>query len=410
MPLKSLRFRFSLFFIILLICTFILWKQQSKLIDESKNELLKNETLSFVETILPSYTLGNLALVKDYLKKAHYSIASKMPSDYLLLFEREDKILSIKIFKTKNEVGFLLHYFDEDFIATKQIYQDFWEKYHLHLLLLPIILIFLAFQVVFFFLLDPLNRISKAIKEFAKGNYDFKLQTHREDEIGDLMRSFSDAQHTIARMIKSRELILRSLGHELKTPLAKIKLLLALKPEEMSADEKFRLIAKYTNDLQKITENILEFERVNSGKLVIETKEFSIETLILQALETFDNDKDLISIDIQNSFFIKSDLRLLKVVTRNLIDNALKYSENKQIFIKTYGHRLEINNKGEPLQHSLNYYLEPFYRGSIHQSISGYGLGLSIINETLKILGLKLEYSYHKGHHCFSLDFSSAVV
>ena len=60
-------------------------------------------------------------------------------------------------------------------------------------------------------------------------------------------------------------------------------------------------------------------------------------------------------------------------------------------------------NKGKPLQNDISYYFEPFYRGEITKS--GYGLGLSIVNEIVKLHKMKIEYSYISDTHIFYIRF-----
>ena len=402
MPIKSLRFRFIGLFIIALIFILILWMQISNLAKENKNERLKNETLVFVQTLLPSYAMGNINAIEEFLKQFRYTTIDSLPKDAKILYKREDKIISISIFETHKYVGFYLRYFDDIIIAKHSISYDFWDKYKNYILLLPIIFILLIFQATLFSLLNPLSRITKAISEFARGNYNFELQSKREDELGELTRSFSASQRTIARMLKSRELILRSLGHEIKTPIAKMKL--ALKSPDAAEQKK---IEKYVNDLQKISENILEFERINSGNIVIGYKHFFIETLILEALSGFEDESHKIQIQILDNENIYSDLQLLSVALRNLVDNALKYSQDGKISIIAQEHTIKVINKGKPLGHDFSYYLEPFYRDETHRAITGYGLGLSIIHEILKVLSLKLSYQYDEGNHCFSIHLKT---
>lgn len=403
MPINSLRFRFISLFVVALFFILVLWIQIDNLAKENKNQHLKNETLIFVQTLLPSYAVGNLATIEDLLRQFHYTTISSIPNDAKIIYQKEDKIISVAIFETKESVGFYLSYFDDILIATHLVSHDFWDRYKTYMLLFPIVFILLIFQAILFSLLNPLKHLIQAISEFARGNYNFKLNSKRKDEFGELIRSFSASQHTITKMLKSRELILRSLGHEIKTPIAKMKF--AIKSSDINEQKK---LEKYVNDLQKISENILEFERVNSGNIVVGGQHFFTETLILEALSGFEDDAQRIQVHIIQNEYIYSDLRLLSVALRNLIDNALKYSKDGEMQITADHHIITVSNKGDPLQYDFSYYLEPFYRDENHHSITGYGLGLSIISEILKILHFGLDYRYDGEKHYFSIHFRNS--
>ncbi|MCE3037550.1 HAMP domain-containing histidine kinase [Helicobacter sp. faydin-H20] len=404
MSLNSLRFKFILAFSIAIFFVFILWYQIERLVDERQNERLKNEVFVFVQTILPNYTAGNWVGVDHIIKKFGYQIVKDIPKDTKELYFKDDGILKIFIFKNTEYAGFLLQYFDDSFVAIKKIEFNFWEEYRLQVLLLPIVFVLVVLQIILYTILNPLNHVARVLRDFTiEGKYDFKIQTKRKDEIGDLIRLFLKAQLFVSRTLKSRELILRSLGHELRTPLAKMKLILALK-EEISPDD--MKLQKNIQELQKISDNILEFERLHSGNIVLENKEFFSENLLLEALSGFEDEESRIFIELKEDFLICSDLRLLAVVIKNLVENALKYSDDGMVFVSVEHKTICIKNLGEPLQYDISYYLEPFYRDNSHQTINGNGLGLSIVDEITKILKVKLKYQYTEKYHHFLIDFN----
>lgn len=404
MPLNSLKFRVIVFFSIAIFFVFILWYQIGNLVDERQNERLKNEVFVFVQTILPNYTIGNWIGVEHTIKKFGYKIVEDIPDNVNILYSKEDGILRILIFENMQYAGFLLQYFDDSFIAIREIEFDFWEEYRLQILLLPVVFVLVILQMILYAILNPLRNVARVLKEFMmEGKYDFSLKSTRKDEIGDLIRLFLQAQLFVSRTLKARELILRSLGHELRTPLAKMKLILALKEKMQPEDLKLQ---KHVKELQKISDNILEFERIHSGNIVLDNREFFGEKLLLEALSGFEDEEEKICINIKEDFVIKSDLRLLSVAIKNLIENALKYSSDGSILIEVQDHAICVKNKGNPLKHDISYYLEPFYREDSHQNINGHGLGLSIVDEITKILKINLEYQYVEQKHCFFIRFS----
>ncbi|PAF46681.1 hypothetical protein BKH46_06850 [Helicobacter sp. 12S02634-8] len=402
MFIGNLRVKFSILFGMAFLFVVGLWYQTDKIIIERQNERIKNETMLFIQSILPNYTAGNLNAVMLSVKKFGYTRLRYMPTHFEVIESRHDDMLGIKIFRTQHKIGFMMNYFGDHFIVVKNIEINFWEKNRLRVFFLPIVFILMVLYIISFSLLTPLNKLSNAIKEFAKGKYDRVLDTKRKDEIGDLIRAFNFMRDKIHKMLKSRELILRNIGHELKTPLAKMKLLLALEKNKTQAVKKLEL---YVLDMQKISDNMLEFERVNSGNIVIANEKFLSETLMFEALSSFGDEESKIIADFGNNFVITGDLRLLSVAVKNLIENALKYSKEEKIYVECIADKISVKNKGDPLEHEIGYYLEPFCRDVSHNAISGHGLGLSIVSEILSLHRYRLEYVYEEGYHIFNICF-----
>lgn len=404
MPLKSLKFKIFFFTFIALIFTFIISFKINKLVLNQQDEHLKDEVLLFIDTILPSYEANNIKIIEDFAKKFNYQITTQIPEKLEILYYRDYKDIKIKIFKNKKCIGALMYYQNRSLIVTKSSHLAFWDHYGLQLLILPIIgsILFLAF--LFLCSLQRLAKINHKVLEITTGSYNFTPKKNSKDEIESLNQNLRMANDAVTKILKGRELVLRSLGHELKTPLAKMKLFLGLKKVRSEDDIKMQ---KYVNELQDISENILELERINSGNIILEKNNFLSETLLLEVLNSFEEEQEKVSFIIKENYVIKSDLRLLIVVLKNLIQNGLKYSSDNRVHIECFKNLLTIKNKGEALKHDINYYLEPFCRDESHYSITGHGLGLSITNEIIKILKLDLKYRYINGYHHFIINLES---
>ena len=401
MFIKSLKLKAFIAFLIGCIFVFFTSVAGTRLVDSRQDALLKNEIFLFINTIFPSYKSHNTPTIENFADKFNYQIAKQIPDRSEMIYQEDREGVQIQVFRSKQYIGVMFYCKDNSLIAIKDYHLPFLERHGIQLLLLPIFIILLVFIITCFSVLHAIQKLRIGVERAIKGEDDLLVQSRRKDEIGELIETFSQTKETITKVLRGRELILRSLGHELKTPLAKMKLSLGLKESKTQDDRK---MLRYVEELQKISDNILEFERVNSGNVVLEQNNFLSETLIFEALRSFEEEQDNITCEIKQNHLIKSDFRLLVVVVKNLIDNALKYSSDDKISITAKAHFLTIKNKGQPLKYDFSYYLEPFYRDDKHQSILGHGLGLSIINEILKILKLSLRYKYQEGHHHFTID------
>ncbi|CBG39522.1 HAMP domain-containing sensor histidine kinase [Helicobacter mustelae] len=374
-----------------------------KFVENHQNERLKNDTFLFIHSITFLHGKRDFTGMDDVIREFDYRLISEVPDDVATLFFNENANPRVTIFKNASYVGFLLEYPNRNFVAIKQINRMFWEEYFLQILLLPIALILIIFLVMFYATLNPIERLIQALKASRDGNFNFPISAKPKGEIGNLIQLFSEEQRTVSRILKTRELMLYGIGHELRTPLAKMKLLLGIKSHLDGNDKKLQ---KYIMDLQKICDNLLEFESIHSGNLTVNKKDFCCTDLLLEALSGFEEEESKISVDIKERFPIRSDLHLLSIVVKNLVENALKYSSDGKIAIGVQDFKIRVSNKGSPLEHEIEYYLKPFYRDVKYDQIDGYGLGLSIVSEIVEVLGIEFEYFYADGMHHFQLNFN----
>ena len=88
------------------------------------------------------------------------------------------------------------------------------------------------------------------------------------------------------------------------------------------------------------------------------------------------------------------------------MDNGIKYSKNKQVWLKTIGENIAVISEGEALKQPLSYYTEPFTQEE--KRSSGFGLGLYIVNSILDKLGYSLAYKHVENKNVFVIHMEKS--
>jgi two-component system OmpR family sensor kinase len=265
------------------------------------------------------------------------------------------------------------------------------------------ILVALLIGILFMFLyiaitrkLAPLKRLNQQILEFAKGNMDIKITHKNNDEIGQIAQSFDDAIYYIKSLLESKNLFMRNMMHELKTPMTKGRIAIEMVEDGSS---KKTLIRAFTR-MNELIDELAHIERLTTQSFQPKFRKVHIHDIIEESLVLLLCSRDKITIETQNEI-LTTDTKLLSLALKNLIDNAIKYSEDTHATIITHSKSIKVSSKGRSLEYPLEYYLEPFTQEEKRNS--GFGLGLYIVHNITKKLGYQLHYYYRNGHNIFEL-------
>lgn len=393
-----LRYKFIILAFVLFVANISFYIRASQVISDSESKRMQNEMIVFAQTIIPYYLNGNFNAIYKMSYDFGYAQVRNIPQSAEILFEESNGFLGISVFSYDDFFGFSLALLDDSIHFVRQNDSNAWNKYRIFMLIFQIILIFLLLFFLFYQVLRPLNLLKDSIDELKAGIYAKKLRINSRDEMGALFRAFNEMNEKISRLLKARELITRNIAHELRTPLAKIQLSLELKSgEELKSDLK-----KYIDSLNRISQNMLDFERIQEENFALKNDEFLSESAVFEALR--DVSEKPICLNIIKSVKIKGDLHLFAVAIKNLIENAIKYSSDGKVNIELNENGILISNKGASLMRDISYYFEPFYRGDITKQ--GYGLGLSIAKEIISLHKMAINYRYDCGVHIFYIRFA----
>lgn len=394
--IKKISILFLISFVLMNIIGFWIDNINSKRVDDLikekylkiSNEIFQNiDNRDKVEEIISKYALKRV----DALDKKEREI----------LYHEKHTFGFISIQKASFEDEFIIeiNFLDETYKLKTPDEENINDKLKLNILIFLDVFVLLLIFLYLLKLLSPLKKITKEIQNFSDGNMSSRIEVTSNDEIGTLALAFNTMAASIEGLIKTREELLRDIGHELRTPIAKGKFA-SLKIKDVSQKE---LLQKIFSDLEILTNELIELEKLNSTKLNIST--FSTETLILESLsKLYIEDESNIALKIDDNFKIEGDLHYLSVALKNLIDNALKYASELPITLKASRQNIYIINRGEKLSKELEYYLKPFTQELSQRD--GFGLGLSIVKKISDKHNFSLSYMHEEGENIFCLKLS----
>lgn len=394
--IKKISILFLISFTLMSIIGFWIDTINSKRIDD----LIKDKYLKISNEIFQN--IDNKDRVESLINK--YDLkrvdAQDKKSRELLYYEKHTfGFISIKKASFEDEFIIEINFLDENYTLKTPDEENINDKLKLNaLIFLDIIVLFLIFLYLLK-LLSPLKKITKKIENFSSGNFNSRIDIVSNDEMGTLSKAFNTMAASLEGLIKSREELLRDIGHELRTPIAKGKFLI----QKIEDSEQKELLEKIFSDLEVLTSELIELEKLNSTELNIST--FSAETLITEALSKLYIEKESnITLLIEEDFKIDADLHYLSIALKNLLDNALKYATELPITIRASKQKLYIINRGKKLSKEFEYYLEPFTQELSQRD--GFGLGLSIVSKIINKHNFLLSYTHKDEENIFCLDFS----
>jgi len=272
-------------------------------------------------------------------------------------------------------------------------------KTHLIITILVALLIILLFAFLYIGILrklSPLKSLHRQIEEFSHGNMNVKINQHSTDEIGKIAQSFDEAIHYIRTLLESKNLFMRNMMHELKTPITKGRIASEL-VEDGNAKE---MLIRAFERMNELIAELAHVERLTTQGLQAQMREVNIDDIIEESVTLLLCDKERLTIETQHEQ-LTTDSKLLSLAIKNLLDNALKYSEDEKVTITTNPTSIKVTSKGKSLEHPVQYYLEPFTQEEKRNP--GFGLGLYIVNNIAERLKYTLNYYHKKGYNIFEL-------
>lgn len=243
--------------------------------------------------------------------------------------------------------------------------------------------------------LKPLKHLYEQIQRYGEGEEIHPAPSNGKDEIALISNALYDALEKQSKLKKSRELFLRNIMHELKTPITKGKLIVEL--EEPSPNR--NLLSKLFSRLEHLIRQMADIEKMHAFSLSKTPKH--LDSMIQSALDHLMIEKENVHLSGCEQI-ITVDEVLFTSALQNLIDNAVRHASSLPIEIECDQKRICIRNSGEPLKRPVEEALQAFVT---ERGDGGLGLGLYIAQSVCDLHRFNLEYRYEEGIHHFCIRF-----
>lgn len=241
-------------------------------------------------------------------------------------------------------------------------------------------------------LLRPVRLLDDGVTKLSTGDLNVAVPVVTRDEFGALTDAFNKMVGRVKQMIQARDQLLLDVSHELRSPLTRLKVALALLPE----DENRAGMVDDLNEMEAMIAELLELERIREGRGLRPQRQ-DLVPLLRELGEAYKNPPP--GVCLVTAFaevHVDIDREKIRTVLRNLLENARKFSlpdsrpteidvaeEASAILV-----RVRDDGPGIPESDMANVF-EPFYRldRSRSRKTGGYGLGLSICKRIMEAHG-----------------------
>ena len=283
------------------------------------------------------------------------------------------------------------------------------------LLLLLFIAVAIAAYPVVRRLTRRLEQLKQGVERFGAGRLDLRVADDGRDEVGALARSFNSAAARIEELVSSHRSLLANASHELRSPLARMKMAFSMLDEAQPAqrDRLKREIETNIAELDALVEEVLLASRLEAG--MQQSAQDRVDLLGLAVEEAARCGAELQTEPGVDSYVVLGEERLLRRALRNLLENARRYGGSEVLLElrQATGARVEarICDRGPGVPAEMRERIfEPFFRLPGHaEQAGGVGLGLSLVRQIAERHGGRVACEPREGGgSCFVLSLRAA--
>lgn len=286
-------------------------------------------------------------------------------------------------------------------VSLTRIDQQIWTLILFACLLGFAIICFVLYSSFYFInsIIIPIGDVGQTAKQIAQGDFAVRLEVENDDEISELCATINNMAEELSNSEKIKNDFISSVSHELRTPLTAIRgwgeTLMGGGPDldRDTFQKGMHVIMDETERLSSMVEELLDFSRMQSGRLVVERERIDAVAELSDAVLIFTErakkeNKALVYQEPEFFAPVLGDRNRLRQVFVNILDNALKYSDSGDtvtVLPRLEGDRfvVVVSDTGCGIsQEDLPMVKDRFYKG--HTTRRGSGIGLAVADEIIR--------------------------
>ena len=246
----------------------------------------------------------------------------------------------------------------------------------------------------------PLHNLALAAMHVGQGNTPEKLAEDGAEELAELARTFNNMAQQVQALLANRTTLLAGISHDLRTPLARMRLAVEMLPE--NADSK--ILARLKNDIEEMNRLIGEFLAFSRGLEKEVPQNIDLNILLKQLVENMAAEGKAVRWQAAEHCQRSVGQMALRRILANLLSNAVRYGEGKEVDLtcvcNATGCELRVLDRGPGIPpEEVENVFRPFYRLESSRSITtgGSGLGLAIARQLAEVNGWHIELLPREG-------------
>jgi signal transduction histidine kinase len=263
----------------------------------------------------------------------------------------------------------------------------------------------------------PIRTLHDAFEAETSGKLETRVgdaMGKRRDELSDLGKDFDLMAERLQNLVEGHRRLLHDVSHELRSPLARLQAasdLMHQQPERVT--ELMGRIQRDVGRIDDLVDELLTLSRLGTGVGQLKHEPFDLADLIHDIAEDAGIEAEpkgcVIALDLPESLTVFGNIELLRRAFENVLRNAIRHSPASfPIEVKSGKESgfacLSIEDQGGGVAHSeLEAIFEPFYRAANAKRFEGYGLGLTISRQVLKLHGGSV-YAENRGNGGFAIQ------
>jgi len=256
--------------------------------------------------------------------------------------------------------------------------------------------------------LKPLEKQIQNARQIGANRLDLRLEINNpEDELGELAVAFNNMLDRLQASFESQKHFVSNASHEIRNPLTTIigetELLLEKPRSAEEYQETLKVISEEAERLEILTRQLLDLANAESLTEIRSPKPVSLDLCLLELLEKLPASRIRLSISMgETERFVTGNRHLLHIALSNIMDNALKYSGEKKVFVELTEEQdfFRISFKddgiGIPKQDLPNIF-QPLHRARNVRNTRGHGIGLPLAKKIIALHGGSIEIETEEG-------------